>query len=94
MEHAMWSKLKLFSFGIMVNGIENILDKHWWTMKKITTQKELRNVFWKEHPEYIRQPGWTQNQYPATVRTAWVMFVDWMERNKYIDEKLANRAIL
>lgn len=63
-------------------------------MKKITTQKELRKLFWKEHPEYIQQPGWTQNQYPATIRTSWVMFVDWMERNKYIDEKLANRAIL
>lgn len=66
----------------------------------ITTQKDLRNQFWREHPSFdhqareagIRSKG--QNAQCATVRCAWIDFVDYMRRSKQITEALAQRATL
>lgn len=60
----------------------------------ITTQKELRQQFWRDHPHLVRVPGKTQNQYPADTRTAWVGYVDAMVRQGAISDKLADRATL
>lgn len=74
-------------------------------MKKITTQLELRKLFWAQHPQYKRTcvrsskyghyyRALEQNEYPADVRMAWVDFVDACARNELIDEALAYRATL
>lgn len=71
----------------------------------ITTQAELRNQFWKDHPHFkrkfvrIKKPGYfyralDQNEYPGDVRVSWVDFVDHCARCGLIDEALASRATL
>lgn len=60
----------------------------------ITTQKELRDSFWAEHPNNTRIAGKTQNYYPTDVRIAWCDFVEAMARDKQITKSLAERATL
>jgi hypothetical protein len=60
----------------------------------MTTQKQIRAAFWAEFPQLKRTPGWTQNQYNATIRSTFVEFVDMLHRNEEISEKLAFRATL
>jgi hypothetical protein len=60
----------------------------------ITTQMALRYAFWSDHPNLKRRSGWTQNQYPADVRQAWCVYVDFMQRDGAISEALAQRATL
>ena len=71
----------------------------------ITTQAELRRLFWQEHPQYRRKcvrmdppdRGYRplkQNEYPADVRMAWVDFIDYCARSNVINENLACRATL
>ena len=59
-----------------------------------TTQKDLRSAFWESHPQYKRKGRQTQNQYDATICTAWNDFVDMMQKSNQISEKLAARATL
>lgn len=61
-----------------------------------TTQKQIRNAFWQEHPEFqhLRRAKKTQNDYPCDLRMAFVDFVDALERDTHITEALANRATL
>jgi hypothetical protein len=54
----------------------------------------LRYAFWCDHPNLKRRSGWTQNQYPADVRQAWCVYVDFMQRDGAISEALAQRATL
>lgn len=60
----------------------------------ITTQKELRNQFWIDHPHLKRIPGKTQNDYPADTRMSWCDYVEGMRRSGLIGEALAQRATL
>lgn len=66
----------------------------------ITTQRELRAAFWREHSDFdfqARQAGIrskSQNHHCATVRCTWVDYVDRMARNGEISEALAQRATL
>jgi hypothetical protein len=60
----------------------------------ITTQKEVRTLFWQEHPQFKRVPGRTQNDYPTDVRVAFVDFVDALCRDGQISEALAERVTL
>ena len=66
----------------------------------ITNQKNLRSAFWAAHPDFefqAREAGIfskRQNHHCATVRCAWVDFVDMMARDGQISEKLSNRATL
>lgn len=60
----------------------------------ITTQKELREAFWREHANLTRVPGKKQNDYPADTRLAWCDYVENMQRNGEISAKLADRATL
>ena len=73
----------------------------------IKTLSELRAQFWEQHPQYKRKtrcltsrngkPFYayvSQNDYPADVRTAWVFFIDNMQRNGEISEALAWKATL
>jgi hypothetical protein len=61
---------------------------------RITTQKALREAFWRDYPRLPRVPGRTQNDYPADIRIAWCGFVDNMARSGTISEALAQRATL
>ena len=72
---------------------------------EITTQKELRKAFWQGYKtlnnidiielynEVTGKPL-TQNEYNATIRSEFVEFVDMLERNDHISEKLANEVTL
>lgn len=71
---------------------------------RITTQRDLRAAFWAQTQHKRRFVcsnmgkrqfrAKTQNEYPAEVRTAWVDFVDHMEKSGQISEALAQRATL
>ena len=62
-------------------------------MKTIT---EIRNAFWDNHPEFkhMYKKFKRQNDYDATVRTCFVMYVDHLMKNNQISKQLANRATL
>lgn len=66
----------------------------------ITTQKELRKAFWADHPHYEEQAraagilSRRQNEHCATVRCAFVDYVNAMAKDGQISEKLAFRATL
>lgn len=65
-------------------------------MKKYpcTTQKEIRSHFWKDHPLFTKIPGYTQNDYQATVRCDFCDYVERLCRDGVISEALAKRATL
>jgi hypothetical protein len=60
----------------------------------ITTQKDLRDAFWADHPNLVRRKGWTQNRYDATTRTAWCFYIEAARRDGTISAKLVERATL
>ena len=60
----------------------------------MTTQKAIRASFWHAFPQFTRRPGKTQNDYPTTVRTSFVEWVDYLQKSEQISEALANRATL
>ena len=60
----------------------------------ITTQKQLRAEFWRNHSQFKRVLGWDQNKYPTDVRVAWCDFVDDMYQSDQISKGLAERATL
>jgi hypothetical protein len=66
----------------------------------ITTQRELRKRFWQDHPHYAEQAraagiiSKPQNEHCATVRCAFVDWLDGMHRSGEISEVLADRATL
>lgn len=67
---------------------------------RYTTQLQLRAAFWAAHPSFDHQAraagirSARQNAHCATVRCAWVEFVDAAARNGDISEALAWRATL
>lgn len=61
-------------------------------MYRITSQRQLRAEFWRSYPNLsCRRVG---ADYPTDTRVAFVDFVDALERNGEISEKLAERATL
>ena len=62
-----------------------------------TSQREIRDAFWLvfyvegKPREYY---GKTQNQLPADVRTGFVDFVDYLQKEGTISEALAERVTL
>ena len=66
----------------------------------MTNQKQIRAAFWNAHPDFefqAREAGIfskPQNYHCATVRCAFVEFVDSLARNGEISEELAFRATL
>jgi hypothetical protein len=69
-------------------------------MPTYTTQAQVRAAFWQAHPhfdEQAREAGIRskrQNEQCATVRCAFVDFVDMLEKNGDISEALAQRVTL
>ena len=66
----------------------------------ITTQKQIRAQFWLDHPSFDHQAreagirSKPQNEQCATVRCAFVDYVDMLRRDGQISEALANRTTL
>jgi hypothetical protein len=60
------------------------------------TQNEVRRQFWIEHPELKGEYKRTyrQNQYNATIRSQFVTWVDILQKDGRISEKLADRVTL
>tara|TARA_R100001198_G_C5132769_1_gene150238 strand:+ start:181 stop:378 length:198 start_codon:yes stop_codon:yes gene_type:complete len=60
-----------------------------------TTQAQLRNAFWQgnKHLKHYAKSK-TQNEYNATIRSEFVEFVNMLEINNHISEKLANEVTL
>lgn len=64
-----------------------------------TTQNQLRDEFWSMFPELEcrttrRGKPLSQNQQPADTRMSFVDWIDQLERNGDISERLAQRATL
>ena len=60
-----------------------------------TTQTQLRDAFWEAHPQYTRRGRRVrQNDYNATIRTAFVDWIDFLQKDGQISEHLASRVIL
>lgn len=59
------------------------------------TQKQVRDSFWESFPQFRRGPrAKRQNDYNATIRTAFVEYVDFLAESGQISEKLADRVTL
>lgn len=62
----------------------------------ITTQAEVRECFWLDHPQFAAdfRAKKRQNQYNADIRCAFVDYVDHLARGGTISKKLAARVTL
>jgi hypothetical protein len=66
----------------------------------MTTQKQIRASFWQSFPSLeLHALKWgikscPQNRHNAETRTAFVDFVDYLQKSGEISETLANRATL
>ena len=62
----------------------------------MTTQASVRDSFWNIHTEfdYQRRSRKRQNDYNATIRSAFVEFVDSLQKSGQISEALAERVTL
>ena len=60
------------------------------------TQTQVRESFWESHPEFQNEyrKTWRQNKYNATIRTAFCMYVDHLQKDGEISESLAYRVTL
>ena len=60
------------------------------------TQSQVRASLWESFPEFADQyrKTYSQNQYNATIRTAFVDYVDSLEKDGEITEKLASGVTL
>lgn len=58
-----------------------------------TTEGQVRKAFWVGL-EGFRSPGKRQNDYSATIRSEFVEFVDMLQKNGHISEKLAGMVTL
>jgi hypothetical protein len=62
----------------------------------ITTQKEVRQLFWEYYPEFKSEyrTKKRQNEYRTDIRCAFVSFIDSLYKNGTINEKLSNNVTL
>jgi len=58
-----------------------------------TTQTQVRKAFWQGWPESF-QRGKQHNEYNATIRSEFSLFVDMLARNRCISNNLANKVTL
>jgi len=56
--------------------------------------REVRSSFWFANPQFNRVSGRTQNQYPDEVRTAFVNWVDALQKDGWITNNLADSITL
>lgn len=60
----------------------------------ITTQKQLRDMFWEQHPQFKRIPGKTQNDYQTDVRIRWCEWINNLYLSDRISKALVERSTL
>jgi hypothetical protein len=64
----------------------------------ITTQKDLRAQFWRDHPNLSRKTitdySGVGRMYCTDTRVTWCDWVDYMARSGQISDALADRATL
>ena len=74
----------------------------------MTTQKQIRAAFWRDHPDFTEQTEVqrcdrngtifytvpSQNDYPTDTRCAFVDYVDALQKSGVISEALAARVTL
>ena len=64
----------------------------------ITTQKEIRQLFWETFPDLprkkIKNYSGNGTMYPTDTRCAFTDFIDYLSRDGQISEALAARATL
>ena len=60
------------------------------------TESKVRKAFWENHPEFKAEfkRGKRQNDYNATIGTAFALYVDYLRSNGEISQKLAQRVTL
>ena len=60
------------------------------------TVSEVRTAFWSTFPQFQKEyrKTWRQNQYKCDIRCSFVDFVDGLQKDREITEKLANRVTL
>lgn len=67
-------------------------------MNKLTTQKQVRDAFWDAHPDLSRKKitdySGDGTMYTTDTRSAFVAFVDDLNRDGIISDALANRVTL
>jgi hypothetical protein len=61
---------------------------------RLTTQAAIRADFWAAHPQFTRCGNQPQNRYGATIRSAFVEYVDYLCKSGDISAKLAARVTL
>lgn len=71
-------------------------NKHIKKQWNMNTVKEIRVAFWEAHEQFKShfRKSYSQNDYNTDIRTSFVDFVDSLERNGEISNKLAKRATL
>ena len=64
----------------------------------ITTQKEIRRLFWETFPDLprkkIKNYSGNGTMYPTDTRCAFTDFIDYLSRDGQISQTLAQRATL
>lgn len=83
---------ELFENCESVDEIENIEETE--PNYPITTGRGVRDAFWDGYPQYTEVPAWEQNDYPVDIRTAFVDFVDHLQKSGQISEELASDVTL
>lgn len=60
------------------------------------TIKEIRTTLWEQHPEFKPEfrTQYKQNDYKTDIRVSFCDFVDHLQKDGQITEKLANRVTL
>lgn len=62
-------------------------------------EEEIREAFWQNHPQfdsrdYKGQNHPSQNNYNATIRSAWCEWIDYLQKDGQISEELADKVTL
>ena len=65
-------------------------------MNTMTTQAQVRDSFWEHYAHFAneRRSRKRQNDYRCDIRVSFVDFVDWLNKEGYISDSLANRVTL
>lgn len=67
-------------------------------MAKITTQRELRKAFWRNHPNAQRRKitdySGNGKMHVTDTRCAWTDYLDALSKDGIISQELASRATL
>ena len=58
------------------------------------TEEEVRQNFWESYPEFQQVDGWTQNDYCTDIRVTFTDHIDYLHRDKQIDDEMAQEVTL